>query len=136
VPIKLIEVELFDYITNEFKLIKAIVDTGASQCSLSSKIAREFGIEIRGDTTHHWHATGPLIGTQVDIKLRYREKEHTVRANCIKIDSKYLRHITPGEECTRPADPHPLGFMLLLGWNFLDSIPREDKTELIGMLFE
>lgn len=24
----------------------------------------------------------------------------------------------------------------MIGWNFLDSIPREDKTELIGMLFE
>jgi hypothetical protein len=73
---KIMAVELFDNVIQEFKPIDAIVDTGASICTLSSNVATKFGIESSDEYFHHWQANVPLIGKQADIKLRYKEKTH------------------------------------------------------------
>jgi len=43
---KLVIVELFNNITQEFRDIEAIADTGASKTTLAAHISKQFGIPI------------------------------------------------------------------------------------------
>ena len=46
---KLVIVELFNNITQEFRDIEAIADTGASKTTLAAHISKQFGIPIKGN---------------------------------------------------------------------------------------
>ena len=129
----IIEVELFGHTTNKYKPIEAIVDTGASTCCLSNNVADKCSIGAT-DITHHWQAGGPLICKKSKIDIRYKNNEYNLEASYINIDKKFFRDIESGEECTRPEDSHPLTYRIILGLNFIDSLSKEEKRELIGML--
>lgn len=131
---KLLTLELLDYVKQEFRPIGAILDTGASRCTLAKHLAVDFGIKMEGPIIHHWQANGPLIGNEINIKIRYKEKEHELKANCINIEAKFLRNIKPDEECTRPEGYHPLRYRTIAGPNFIELLSKEEKQELIGML--
>lgn len=132
--VKLLTLELFDYIKQEFRPIEAIVDTGASRCTLARHLARDFGIKIKDSIAHHWQANSPLIGNEIDIKIRYKGKEHDLKANCIGIEEKFLRDIVPGEGCTRPKGYHPLKYRIIVGLNFINLLSEQERLELIGYI--
>ncbi|PIV68438.1 MAG: hypothetical protein COS08_06750 [Euryarchaeota archaeon CG01_land_8_20_14_3_00_38_12] len=132
--VKLLTLELFDYVKQEFRPIEAIVDTGASRCTLAKHLAVDFGIKIEGSVVHHWQANGPLIGNEINIKIRYKGVEYELKANCIGIEEKFLRDVKPGEECTRPKGYHPLKYRFIVGLNFIDLLSEQDKLELISYI--
>ncbi|MFQ6063215.1 MAG: hypothetical protein ACE5KT_11465 [Methanosarcinales archaeon] len=132
--LKIIEIELFSNIDKRFRIIEAIVDTGASQCTISTKVAREFGIDIKEDVIHHWQANCPLTGRSTNIKIRYNDRNYELEASCIEIDEKYFRPLKFGEECTRPKYSHPLAYRIILGLNFIELLSDKEKHELIGYI--
>jgi len=131
---KVVIVELFDNIRQEFVQVKAILDTGASKTTIAAHIAKDFGISISDRLFHHWQANCPLVGNEIDIKIRYNNKTYKIKANCIEIEEKYLRDMLPEEECTRPESFHPLNYRILLGLDFIDSISQKEKLELFGLI--
>ena len=134
--LKTIEIELFDNISEKYEPISAIIDTGANRCALSTNVADKFGIKMREDLSHYWQANCPLSGKSSEIRVRYSSEIYELKASCIEIDEKYLRPMMSEEECTRPESPHPLGYGIILGLNFINVLPTEERHNLIGFLFK
>jgi len=118
IVLKFLEIEMFNNVEKEFRIIESIVDTGASQCTISTKIAQEFGITLGDNIIHHWQASCPLIGRATNIRIRYHKEIYDLEASCIEIDENYFRPIRKEEECTRPVFSHPLAYRIILGLNF------------------
>lgn len=133
---KLLTIDLFDYLRQEFRPIQAIVDTGASICTLPAHLARDFGIKVEDSVIHQWQANGPLIGNGINIKIQYKGEEHELKAHSIEIEKRFLRDMKPGEECTRPEGYHPLKYRVIIGLNFIDLLSEQNKLELIGSILE
>lgn len=115
----------------KFRTIEAIVDTGATLCTIPEIVAKEFGIRVGKRIIHHWQANSPLVAKSTKIKIRWNNKIYNLQASSISIKRKHLRAIKLGEECKRPRFPHPLAYRIILGLNFIDLLSEKEKNEII-----
>ena len=130
----LIDVEIYNYKQERYKVFEAILDTGASICAIAKHITKGLGINVKEDKVHLWQVRDPLALGKANLRLRYKGKIYNVEAVVLSIPKKFQRDIAKGEECTRPRRPNPLSNRIILGENFISKLPEDKKKDLINYI--
>jgi len=89
------------------------------------------GLHIEKDKLHLWQVCNPLVLERTSLKVRYRENIYDVKAVIVDIPEEYRRDILVGEECTRPRYRNPLSARVIIGENFINRLPEDERKNLI-----
>lgn len=121
------DVEVYSPRRDDYVVIEAIIDTGASVCVLAQHLAEELGVAVRTETSHLWQVRDPLVLCQATVPVRHHHRLYQAQATVVDIPESYRRPIQYGEECTRPSSPHPLTERMIIGESFLNQLPIEER---------
>ena len=121
------DVEVYSPRRDDYVVVEAIIDTGASVCVLAQHVAEELGIAVKTEFSHLWQVRDPLVLHQATVTIHYERRLYQARATVVDIPEPYRRPIQSGEECTRPSSPHPLTERMIVGESFLNQLPVEER---------
>jgi hypothetical protein len=123
-------VEIYSEIEDRYKVFEGLIDTGASICALSKDITEALGIEIGKEKIHLWQVRDPLVLGKTILRIKYEDRVYDVEAVVVDIPKNFCRYALPEEECSRPEYPNPLASRIILGENFLNLLPEENRREM------
>lgn len=121
------DVEVYSPRRDDYVMIEAIIDTGASVCVLAQHVAEELGIAVKAETSHLWQVRDPLILCQATVTICHHHRLYQAQATVVDLPEPHRRPIQRGEECTRSSSPHPLTARMIIGESFLNQLPVEER---------
>lgn len=125
----LIDMEIWNKVEKEFETFETLVDTGSTYCVIEKSIAEDLGLPTL-EVLHLWQMGESLNVPLTKLRVRYNEEEYEIDGLIVEVKASYKRPILRGEECTRPASPHPLANRIVAGKTFLDKLPQQKYKEL------
>lgn len=125
-----VSIEMFSPSRDRYLRLEAIIDTGANVCAIAEHIAEKFGLPISDETVHLWQVRDPLVLRQTRLDIRYNDRQYSAKAVVVDIPEYLRRAALPEEKCTRPLSAHPLSSQIVLGENFINLLPEEDRHSI------
>lgn len=127
---KIVLVELYSATDDDFLIIEALVDTGASLCVIPDHIRQWLGLPLSDRVHHMWQVRDPIAAHSTTVRLRVGERQIEVEAVTIEIPESFLRPATADELGHRPTDAHPLAMRIVFGDNLFTLLSDAEREEL------